>query len=187
VNDTDGKDRTTRSSRRLAYHLRHAPERIGIELDSAGWVDVDVLLTALAAHGKGMSRADLDRVVAENDKRRFAFDATGTRIRASQGHSVEVDLDLPVAIPPDLLYHGTVAAFLPAILRTGLRPMNRHDVHLSHDAGTATTVGARRGTATVLTVDAGRMARDGHEFRVSANGVWLARAVPPEYLTVPTV
>lgn len=175
--------RTVRLSKQLSYHLRHAPERIGIELDPAGWVDVDVLLAALATHGKAMTRAELDRVVAENDKQRFAFDSTGTRIRANQGHSVPVDLDLPPATPPDLLYHGTVGTSVAAIMRDGLRPMSRHDVHLSPDVQTATKVGARRGTPVVLTVAAGRMARDGHEFRVSANGVWLVAAVPPDYIS----
>jgi putative RNA 2'-phosphotransferase len=171
-----------RVSKRLSYHLRHAPERIGIELDDAGWVDVTVLLDALAAHGQRISRPQLDEVVAGNDKQRFAFDPTGTRIRASQGHSVAVDLGLRPAAPPPSLYHGTVARFLPAIRREGLRPMSRHDVHLSATIETARTVGARRGDPVVLTVAAGRMALAGHEFRVSDNGVWLVAAVPPEFL-----
>jgi putative RNA 2'-phosphotransferase len=173
-----------RLSKQLSYYLRHAPDRIGIDRDPAGWVDVDVLLAALAAHGKGVTRAELDRVVADNDKQRFSFDDTGTRIRANQGHSVAVDLDLPGATPPELLYHGTVARSVAAIMRDGLRPMSRHDVHLSPDVDTATKVGARRGTPVVLTVAAGRMTRDGHEFRVSTNGVWLVPAVPPEYITI---
>jgi putative RNA 2'-phosphotransferase len=172
-----------RVSKRLSYHLRHAPEKIGIELDEAGWVDVRTLLAALAAHGAPLSRDQLDEVVASNDKQRFAFDPTGTRIRASQGHSVAVDLGLGVADPPDVLYHGTVARFLPAIRVAGLRPMSRRDVHLSATADTARKVGARRGEPVVLIVAAGRMAAAGHEFRVSANGVWLVAAVPPEYLT----
>jgi putative RNA 2'-phosphotransferase len=175
--------RTIRISKRLSFHLRHAPERIGIELDDGGWVDVTALLDALAAHGTRVSRAELDHVVAANDKQRFAFDETGTRIRASQGHTVPVDLDLPVAVPPDVLYHGTVAAFLAAIRREGLRPMDRHHVHLSATTETAATVGARRGRPVVLTVAAGRMVAAGYAFRLSANGVWLVAAVPPEYLT----
>jgi putative RNA 2'-phosphotransferase len=170
-------------SKRLSYHLRHAPERIGLELDDGGWVDVNVLLAALAAHGPAVSRAELERVVAENDKRRFAFDETKTRIRASQGHSVPVDLGLTAAAPPAELYHGTVDRFLPAIRREGLRPMSRHDVHLSATVETARMVGARRGKPVILTVAAGRMAKAGHEFFVSANGVWLVATVPPEYLS----
>ncbi|HEY1487858.1 MAG TPA: RNA 2'-phosphotransferase, partial [Micromonosporaceae bacterium] len=116
---------------------------------------------------------------------RFTFDETGTLIRASQGHSVAIDLDLPVAGPPDVLYHGTVARFLAAIRSDGLRPMARHDVHLSATRDTAVRVGSRRGKPVVLEVDAAAMARSGYEFRVSANGVWLTHRVPPEFLRVP--
>jgi putative RNA 2'-phosphotransferase len=172
----------TRTSKYLSLVLRHRPETIGLTLDQHGWVPVDVLLTALAGHGRPLSRAELDRVVAENDKRRFAYDGTGTRIRANQGHSVPVELDHAPAVPPALLYHGTHPAALGAIFREGLRPMARHAVHLSPDTATAERVGARRGRPVVLTVDAGRMAADGHTFQRTPNGVWLTAAVPPEYL-----
>ncbi|MFG2789060.1 RNA 2'-phosphotransferase [Streptomyces sp. NPDC048419] len=175
--------RTVKVSKYLSKHLRHQPERIGLTLDEAGWVEIDVLMAAAAAHGFRFTRDELDHVVAENDKKRFAVD--GTRIRASQGHSVEVDLRLPPATPPAYLYHGTVAQSLDAIRAEGLRPMNRHDVHLSPDRETATRVGARRGRPVVLSVDAGAMHRDGHVFHVSANGVWLTQAVPPRYLRFP--
>ncbi|AYF73232.1 RNA 2'-phosphotransferase [Nocardia yunnanensis] len=171
------------TSKRLSRHLRHAPEEIGLVLDSAGWVEVTALLAALGAHGRALSRAELDQVVARNNKRRFEFDETGTRIRASQGHSVSVDLEYRASTPPGLLYHGTVAAALPGIYAEGLKPMRRHDVHLSADTATAVKVGARRGKPVVLTVDAAAMHRDGHEFRVSTNGVWLVAAVPPRYLS----
>jgi putative RNA 2'-phosphotransferase len=169
---------TIRISKRLARHLRHAPEEIGIRLSPDGWTDVDALLAALR-----ISRDQLDHVVATNDKRRFAFDETGTRIRANQGHTVAVELDLPVATPPATLYHGTVAKFLDAIMADGLRPMSRHDVHLSPDVPMAVRVGARRGKPVVLAVDAGRMHADGHVFRLSANGVWLTEHVPARYLS----
>jgi putative RNA 2'-phosphotransferase len=175
--------RTVKVSKYLSKHLRHQPESIGLTLDAAGWVEVDALIAAAAAHGFPFTRAELDHVVATNDKRRFAVE--GTRIRASQGHSVEVELGLPAAAPPPYLYHGTVAPHLDAIRAEGLRPMDRHDVHLSPDRETASRVGARRGRPVVLSVDAGAMHRDGHEFRVSANGVWLTKAVPPEYLRFP--
>ncbi|MER6382281.1 RNA 2'-phosphotransferase [Streptomyces sp. NPDC001250] len=175
--------RTVKVSKYLSKHLRHQPERIGLTLDPAGWVEIDTLIAAAAAHGFRITREELDHVVATNDKRRFAIE--GSRIRASQGHSIEVDLGLPPATPPPYLYHGTVARSLDAIRADGLRPMNRHDVHLSADRETATRVGARRGRPVVLTVDAGAMHRDGHIFRVSANGVWLTRAVPPRYLRFP--
>ena len=165
-----------RLSKRLSKHLRHDPEAIGLRLDAAGWVGVDDLLAALR-----VTRAQLVEVVERNDKKRFEID--GDRIRASQGHSVAVDLDLPVAEPPAVLYHGTVGRVLPDVHREGLRPMNRHDVHLSTTVETAQRVGARRGEPVVLVVDAAAMRAAGHEFRVSANGVWLAPAVPPEYLS----
>ncbi|WP_067479869.1 RNA 2'-phosphotransferase [Actinomadura hibisca] len=174
--------RQVKISKYLAKHLRHRPERIGLTLSPDGWAEVDELLAACARHGFPVTRAELEHVVAANDKQRYAFDAEGRRIRANQGHSIEVDLDLPVAVPPDLLYHGTVAAALEAIRREGLRPMARHAVHLSPDAETARRVGARRGEPVVLTVEAARMAEAGHPFRVSANGVWLVASVPPRYL-----
>ncbi|MBB4897872.1 RNA 2'-phosphotransferase [Streptomyces griseomycini] len=172
--------RTVKVSKYLARHLRHQPEGIGLTLDEGGWVEIDTLIAAAAAHGFRFTREELDHVVAVNDKRRFAVE--GTRIRASQGHSVAVDLGLPPATPPPCLYHGTVARALASIRAEGLRPMSRHDVHLSADRGTATRVGARRGRPVVLSVDAAAMHRDGHVFRVSANGVWLTRAVPVRYL-----
>ncbi|MGW5048631.1 RNA 2'-phosphotransferase [Streptomyces griseoluteus] len=172
--------RTVKVSKYLSKHLRHQPERIGLTLDPAGWVEIDTLLAAAAAHGFPISRAELDHVVAVNDKRRFAVE--GGRIRASQGHTVEVALGLPPATPPPYLYHGTVAGSLDAIRAEGLRPMNRHAVHLSADRETATRVGARRGRPVILAVEAGAMHRDGHVFHVSANGVWLTDAVPPRYL-----
>lgn len=175
--------RTVKVSKYLSKHLRHQPERIGLTLDEAGWVEIDDLLAATAAHHFRITREELDHVVASNDKKRFAIE--GTRIRASQGHSIEVDLALPPATPPSYLYHGTVARSLDAIRTEGLRPMNRHDVHLSADRETATRVGARRGRPVVLSVDAGAMHRDGHVFHVSANGVWLTQAVPPRYLRFP--
>ncbi|MET8839221.1 RNA 2'-phosphotransferase [Streptomyces rubiginosohelvolus] len=172
--------RTVKVSKYLSKHLRHQPERIGITLDENGWVGVETLLSAAALHGFTISRAELDHVVTVNDKRRFTVD--GDRIRANQGHTVAVDLNLPPAEPPAYLYHGTVARVMDAIRAEGLRPMTRHHVHLSPDRETATRVGARRGRPLVLTVDAGAMHRAGHVFRVSANGVWLADAVPPEFL-----
>ncbi|MGW8326861.1 RNA 2'-phosphotransferase [Streptomyces sp. NPDC055897] len=175
--------RAVKVSKYLSKHLRHQPERIGLALDPNGWVDIDVLLHAAAGHHFPITRAELDHVVATNDKRRFAVE--GGRIRASQGHTVAVDLGLPPAEPPAYLYHGTVARTMDAIRAEGLRPMDRHHVHLSPDRETAARVGARRGRPVVLSVDAGAMHRAGHVFHVSANGVWLTRSVPPEYLRLP--
>ncbi|GGU81453.1 putative RNA 2'-phosphotransferase [Streptomyces albospinus] len=175
--------RSVRISKYLAKHLRHEPERIGIVLDAQGWVPVTELIEAAERHGFPFSRAELEAVVAGSDKQRYALE--GGRIRANQGHSVRVDLGLPPAVPPGRLFHGTVARSVAAIREQGLRPMSRHAVHLSPDRETATRVGARRGKAVVLTVDAAAMHRKGHVFRVSANGVWLTDRVPPEFLRFP--
>ncbi|MFJ3226298.1 RNA 2'-phosphotransferase [Streptomyces sp. NPDC086783] len=183
MNEPIDDRRTVKVSKYLSKHLRHQPERIGLTLAEGGWVEIEELIAAATAHGFPFSRAELDHVIATNDKRRFAVE--GTRIRASQGHSVEVDLGLPPATPPGYLYHGTVARSLDAIRAEGLRPMNRHDVHLSADRETASRVGARRARPVVLSVDAAAMHRDGHVFHVSENGVWLTAAVPPRYLRFP--
>ncbi|MDT0455589.1 RNA 2'-phosphotransferase [Streptomyces sp. DSM 41527] len=175
--------RSVRISKYLAKHLRHEPERIGITLDAQGWVSVEELISAAARHGFRFSQTELAAVVADNDKQRYALE--NGRIRAQQGHSVQVDLDLPPAEPPARLFHGTVARNVAAIREEGLRPMSRHAVHLSPDRETATRVGARRGKPVVLTVDAGAMHRAGHVFRVSANGVWLTSRVPAPFLRFP--
>ncbi|MET0398621.1 MAG: RNA 2'-phosphotransferase [Longimicrobiaceae bacterium] len=174
-----------RASRFLSLVLRHRPEHVGIALDPAGWVPVDELLAAARRSGFALDRAMLERVVAENDKRRFAFSADGARIRASQGHSVDVDLGLTAQAPPAVLFHGTATRFLESIRREGLRPGSRTHVHLSPDEATARTVGRRHGAPVVLRVAAGDMHRDGHELVLSENGVWLARTVPAMYLGFP--
>jgi putative RNA 2'-phosphotransferase len=174
--------RLVKVSKYLSKHLRHEPERLGLTLESGGWVRVEELLAACTAHRFPVSRAELDEVVARNDKQRFSFDPTGNLIRANQGHSVEVDLELEQVEPPAVLYHGTPAGNVEVILRTGLAKMARHHVHLSADVETAGRVGARRGRPVILVVDAAAMHRDGHAFYRSANGVWLTDAVPPAYL-----
>lgn len=177
------EQRRVRVSKYLAKHLRHQPERIGLRLDEGGWVAVDTLLEATARHGFPITPEELAYVVENDNKRRYMLE--NGRIRANQGHTIPVDLGLPVAEPPAVLYHGTGARNLPAIRAEGLRPMGRHHVHLSPDRATATRVGARRGRPVVLTVDAAGMRAAGHEFRVSANGVWLVDHVPPDYLGFP--
>src|SRR5262245_14282097 len=159
-------------SKYLSLHLRHQPERIGLKLEDGGWIDVDTLLTACANNGFPLTRAELEEVVVRNDKQRFSFDETGTRLRANQGHSVEVDLQLQLAVPPPLLYHGTTERLVAAILENGLMKMKRHHVHLSPTLETARKVGARRGRPVLLAVDAAAMHAAGHSFYVSANGVW---------------
>lgn len=173
---------STRISKFLSLVLRHEPARIGITLDDAGWVDVDALLAACGAHGVPITRSALTAIVASSDKQRFALSADGQRIRANQGHSVDVDLQLAPAAPPPRLFHGTVAAVLPAIQAQGLLRGQRHHVHLSADVETATRVGSRRGAPVLLTVRAAEMAAAGHVFYRSSNGVWLVDHVPPGFL-----
>lgn len=173
------------TSRFLSKVLRHAPESVGLRLDEAGWVDVDALLAAAARAGRTLDRATLDRVVGENDKQRFALSPDGRRIRASQGHSVNVRLGLVPQTPPEVLYHGTADRNRQSIRDGGLRPGRRTHVHLSADEETAVAVGRRHGRPVVLRVLAGRMHAAGHAFYRSDNGVWLTDAVPPEHLEFP--
>lgn len=171
-----------KASRFIALVLRHKPDAAGVALDEQGWAAVAPLLAGMAANGHGISADDLAAIVATDEKGRYEFSADGLRIRARQGHSIAVDSGLEAADPPPMLYHGTAARSLAAILDEGLRRMARHHVHLSADAVTARAVGARHGAPVVLRVDAAGMARDGHRFHRSSNGVWLADAVPPAYL-----
>ena len=174
-----------RLSKFLSLVLRHEPERTGLQLDAAGWVGVDALLAGAARAGVPITRERLKAIVANSDKQRFAFDASGERIRANQGHSVAVELGYASATPPDVLFHGTVAKFIEAIRREGLVKGSRHHVHLSPDEATARKVGQRRGVPVILRVDAGGMQRAGHRFFHSTNGVWLVDHVPPEFIFFP--
>jgi putative RNA 2'-phosphotransferase len=167
------------TSKFLSYVLRHHPAKIGIALDPAGWVSVEDLLAALAAHGEPTTRAELFDLVATSDKKRFALSEDQARIRASQGHSVPVDLGYTPLAPPAVLYHGTVDKFLGSIRAVGLTKGQRHHVHLSADTATATVVGQRRGRPVLLTIDAAAA------FFRSANGVWLTDHVPPAFIRFP--
>lgn len=176
--------RLVKISKYLSKHLRHAPEEIGLTLAEGGWVSIDELLAACKAGAFPISRTELEAVVAQNDKKRFSFDATGTLIRANQGHSVKVDLQLEPAVPPDVLYHGTGHGAVESILHAGLNKMSRHHVHLSRDIETAKTVGKRHGNPVVFSVNAALMHETGYTFYCSDNGVWLVDRVPPEYLAI---
>lgn len=171
-------------SKFLSKYLRHEPEALGLTLEPGGWVLVDDLLAGAARQNFPITKEELLQVVAENDKQRFALDETKTKIRANQGHSTEVDLQLKEAVPPTQLFHGTVAKFLDAIMAEGLKKMDRHDVHLSKDLQTALKVGGRRGKPIILVVESGKMAANGYKFRLSDNGVWLTDHVPPQYVRV---
>ncbi len=172
-------------SKFLSYVLRHNPGSIGIELDSAGWTEIDTLLLRANADGSRMSRHDLERIVRESEKQRFHISDDGERIRANQGHSVAVDLELTPKSPPETLHHGTVSRFLDSIRTHGLLRGQRHHVHLSAEKETATQVGARRGKPVVLQVRSHAMSVAGYEFFLSDNGVWLTEHVPPQYLIFP--
>ncbi len=170
-------------SKFLARHLRHAPERIGLELDEGGWADVGELLAASAGAGFPITRAELDAAVHAPGKRRYVYGDRGRRIRAAQGHSIDVDLGHAPVAPPPVLYHGTHPGALGAILAEGLRPMSRRHVHLSADVETAEQVGRRRGRPVVLAVDAARLHAEGRPFWRADNGVWLTGPVPARFVS----
>lgn len=178
-------DQTTRASKFLSLVLRHEPEAAHVSLDAAGWTDVETLLAGCAKAGKPLSRAELEHVVATNAKKRFEFNADGKRIRASQGHSVEVELDYAPMMPPPVLYHGTATRFLDSIREQGLLKMQRHHVHLSADIKTTMDVGARHGKPVLLTIQAAEMHAAGYAFFRSTNGVWLVEHVPPHFIDFP--
>lgn len=173
-----------RISKSLSYVLRHRPGSIGIELESDGWVAVGDLLRAFEQSGQSIALDILKVVVAENDKQRFEFSDDRLRIRARQGHSVEVDLGYQPMTPPAILYHGTARHFLDSIFAKGLIKGKRHHVHLSTNKETMIRVGMRHGKPVLLSVDAAKMHSDGHQFFVTGNDVWLTEHVPPTYLAV---
>ncbi|CAL1165966.1 unnamed protein product [Cladocopium goreaui] len=176
---------TVKTSKLLSLVLRHRPEAIGIEVDPHGWASVEEIIAGARRQGTSIDRESIARAVRENDKQRFTLSDDGNRIRANQGHSIKVDLELAPLEPPPQVFHGTVARFLDSIRQQGLVPGTRQHVHLSADEKTALIVGSRRGKPIVLEVDSGAMSRDGLPFYRSANGVWLTDFVPARYLTFP--
>ncbi len=173
----------TEISKFLSLVLRHRPEALGVHMDAQGWVEVQELVAKLNER-EPFDRTMLEEIVRTDNKQRYSFNADRTRIRANQGHSIQVDLGLTSLMPPDTLYHGTADRFAPAIERQGLLPMQRQYVHLSADVQTALTAGRRHGKPRVYVIDAAAMARDGHTFYRSENGVWLTDAVPYAYMRV---
>lgn len=171
------ENRTTLVSKKLSHMLRHSPETYGVTLDSNGWADANEVVEAL-----GISFENLCFVVETNDKKRFEMDKFNVKIRANQGHSIPVDLELEERVPPKHLYHGTCINFTPNIDDFGLKKMNRNHVHLSDNPQTASEVGRRHGESFVYMVKSGEMHAHGFKFYLSNNGVWLTDSVPPEYL-----
>ena len=169
------------TSKYISLILRHKPETIGITLDEHGWADVKELIEGVS-RTHPLNMAQLEKIVAEDEKQRYSFNEDRTLIRANQGHSVPVDVELEQKAPPAILWHGTGEKYTDSIDRQGLLPKSRLYVHLSPDYDTAVKVGSRHGRPVVYQVDAGKMSEDGYEFFLSVNGVWLTKAVPVKYL-----
>jgi putative RNA 2'-phosphotransferase len=177
------KKENDKVSKFMSYVLRHNPGDIGMALDENGWVSVDELVNK-AQKVMPLTQKMVAFVVKTNEKQRFALSEDGTRIRANQGHTVKVELDLVDVEPPEYLYHGTAEHFMESILREGLKPMKRHDVHLSFNEDTAHKVAVRHGKPVILIVESGRMYRNGHRFQCTKNNVWLTQEVPVKYFQV---
>jgi putative RNA 2'-phosphotransferase len=178
ISDRENK----RISKFLSLVLRHQPELIGIELDEQGWTDVNTLIEKMNSRGFVLDKDILQQVIETNSKKRFALNETGERIRASQGHSVEIELGYVAQKPPDILYHGTGEKSVEDIQQQGLHKRQRHHVHLSADRQTALQVGSRYGKPVIFEVLSGLMFADGFPFFLAENGVWLTGHVPVNYL-----
>lgn len=178
----NNEKKITRISKFLSLVLRHKPEEAGIELDEQGWTDMSILLQKMQEKGIAINEELLKYVVETNTKKRFAFNETGDKIRANQGHSVMVELGYTAQQPPDMLYHGTAIKYLDAIMKEGLQKQSRHHVHLSADEETAAKVGQRHGKAVILKIMSGEMYRNGLFFYLSDNDVWLTDHVPVAYI-----
>lgn len=177
------KDQLKHISKFMSLVLRHKPEEIGLQLDENGWALVDELISKMNVKGIIVDHDIINRVVETNDKKRFAFSDDKTLIRASQGHSIDIELNLPEAVPPDVLYHGTTEKYLENIFKEGLRSQGRQHVHLSITVEIAKSVGSRHGKPVILSVNARAMHQAGFKFYLSENKVWLTDGVPAEYIT----
>lgn len=173
---------TSEISKLLSLILRHSPETIRLKLDENGWANVNELIAQCNKHQKKLNMKLLEYVVETNDKKRFTFNEDKTKIRASQGHSIKVELDLKEVQPPEYLYHGTVEKFINSIKKDGLQKMRRQHVHLSIDKETAAKVGSRRGKPVILAIQSRRMFHDNYKFYISENNVWLCNEVPTKYI-----
>lgn len=176
--------KTTNISRYIALLLRHHPEKAGLCLDEHGWVEVEALIQGVGRRYPEFNRAVLDEIVARDSKQRYAYNQDKTCIRANQGHSIPVDVELKQALPPTILYHGTGEKYVESIQKVGLIPKSRLYVHLSTDIQTAIQVGKRHGQPVVYQIDTQQMIHDGFIFYISANHIWLTKAVPVQYLKI---
>ena len=166
----------------ISLILRHKPETIGIQLDEHGWANVDELISGISSTGRKIDMEILEEIVRADNKQRYSFNENKTLIRANQGHSIPVDVELKEQQPPQILYHGTASRFLDSIMQEGLKPMSRLYVHLSSDMETAMKVGKRHGEPVVLKINSEEMCNDGIKFYLSENGVWLAKSVAKKYI-----
>ena len=166
----------------LSLVLRHNPQAAYVQIDAHGLVEVDALLKGCCRAGKSLDRETLERIVQENNKQRYSFNEDHRKIRANQGHSLPVDVELRSAKPPAILYHGTAARFLDSILSQGITRQSRQFVHLSSDSETARQVGSRHGNPVVLHIDAAAMEHNGIPFYLSQNGVWLCKQISTAYI-----
>ncbi len=176
--------KTTNISRYIALLLRHHPEKAGLCLDEHGWVEVEALIQGVRRRYPEFNRAVLDEIVARDSKQRYAYNQDKTCIRANQGHSIPVDVELKQALPPTILYHGTGEKYVESIQKVGLIPKSRLYVHLSTDIQTAIQVGKRHGQPVIYQIDTQQMIHDGFIFYISANHIWLTKAVPVQYLKI---
>ena len=171
---------------KLSWMLRHCQSPLYIDLNG-GWADVSVIIRAMKERFPDFDRKVLEQIVAQDEKGRYSFDKTGTKIRANQGHSIPgVVIEMEAPEPPEFLWHGTAARFIDSIMKDGLKPMSRQFVHISPDYATAVKLGSRHGKPVVLKIRAKDFINDGNELYRSSNGVWQARYVAPEYFTICT-
>ncbi len=180
------KDKNTRLSKFISLVLRHHPEAANISLDEHGWADVEELIKGINSTGRRLNLETLEEIVAKDEKQRYSFGGNRRLIRANQGHSIPVDVELEASEPPEYLFHGTAARFIESIKKEGLTPQGRLYVHLSKDVETAAKVGARHGKSVVLKIKAKVLLESGQQFFLSVNNVWLCKCVPPEYIVFPT-
>lgn len=179
------KDELQKTSRFLSLILRHKPEVVGITLDGKGWADVSELITGVNRDGKYfLDMETLEKIVRDDEKKRYSFSADRKKIRANQGHSIKVDVELKKSPPPEFLWHGTAEKYVDSINKEGLRPKSRLYVHLSADVETAEKVGSRHGKPVIYRISSGEMYRQGYDFYLSENGVWLADFIPTGFMSI---